>query len=99
MGFGKIILHQKGAVMNSFYFFSYLFRFVHFFLKFAPMGTSPLTRYRALPEPVLAGRQIREEVFYETLALMYGIALCDFNYDVTFGSSCIGEFRTVSVDR
>lgn len=38
MGFGKIILHQKGAVMNSFYFFSYLFRFVHFFLKFAPMG-------------------------------------------------------------
>ena len=64
-----------------------------------PQGTSPLTRYRALPEPVLAGRQIREEVFYETLALMYGIALCDFNYDVTFGSSCIGEFRTVSVDR
>src|SRR5699024_9427012 len=41
MGFGKIILHQKGAVMNSFYFFSYLFRFVHFFLKFAPMGGLP----------------------------------------------------------
>ena len=38
MGFGKIILHQKGAVMNSFYFFSYLFRFVHFSLKFALMG-------------------------------------------------------------
>ena len=27
--------------MNSFYFFSYLFRFVHFFLKFAPMGQRP----------------------------------------------------------
>lgn len=26
--------------MNSFYFFSYLFRFVHFFLKFAPMGAA-----------------------------------------------------------
>src|SRR5699024_8603107 len=41
MSFSKIILHQKGAVMNSFYFFSYLFCFVHFFLKFSLMGKFP----------------------------------------------------------
>ena len=59
MGFGKIILHQKGAVMNSFYFFSYLFRFVHFFLKFAPMGCYPSRfqlRSRCPRQPSMFGR-------------------------------------------
>ena len=57
MYLAKSFYTKMGDYGEFFLIVANLKRFCIFLLKFALMGTSPLTRLRALPAPVLAGWQ------------------------------------------